>query len=103
MVILQVAVLEKARGSGIGKSIMQAMLQHARTQYPALLPKLSAQTHAIAFYRKLGWQQFGGEFDDAGIPHVAMVLPPDCPEARAGLAAWGAVDVPGDITAILKC
>ena len=33
---------------------------------------LSAQTHAIAFYRRHGYAVVGGEYMDCGIPHVDM-------------------------------
>jgi predicted GNAT family N-acyltransferase len=95
-------VLEQERGNGLGKAMMQAMLQHARSEFPTLLPKLSAQTHAIGFYSKLGWRQLEGVFDDAGIPHVAMVLPPESPTARARLAAWNNAELPQDVRAILE-
>ena len=36
--------------------------------------KLGSQTHAIEFYRKLGFETIGEEFMDAGIPHMNMVL-----------------------------
>jgi predicted GNAT family N-acyltransferase len=33
---------------------------------------LSAQTHAIAFYRRFRFIEEGDPYDDAGIPHVTM-------------------------------
>lgn len=33
---------------------------------------LHAQTHALGFYEKLGYEAYGPEFPDAGIPHRAM-------------------------------
>jgi predicted GNAT family N-acyltransferase len=33
---------------------------------------LSAQTHAIPFYRRHGYAVVGGEYMDCGIPHVDM-------------------------------
>jgi len=33
---------------------------------------LSAQTHAIDFYRRHGYAVVGGEYMDCGIPHVDM-------------------------------
>jgi GNAT superfamily N-acetyltransferase len=79
---LQVATLECARGRGVGKAVMCALAAHARARHPALLPKMGAQTHALRFYASLGWQQYGDKFDDAGIPHYAMVLVPDNEQGR---------------------
>jgi predicted GNAT family N-acyltransferase len=33
---------------------------------------LSAQTHALGFYERLGYAAYGEEFDDAGLPHRWM-------------------------------
>ncbi len=33
---------------------------------------LGAQTHAVDFYRKLGFMPYGDEFMEANIPHQAM-------------------------------
>ncbi|MEO0503034.1 MAG: GNAT family N-acetyltransferase, partial [Pseudomonadota bacterium] len=34
--------------------------------------RLGAQTHALSFYEKLGFEAFGPVYDDAGIPHRDM-------------------------------
>ena len=34
--------------------------------------KLSAQSYAIPFYERLGFEAHGDEYDDAGIPHRDM-------------------------------
>ena len=98
---VQVATLQQHRGKGIGKAIMATMLRHARMHHSELLPKLHAQTHALDFYAQLGWQQYGAEFDDAGIPHVAMVWVPPDGAGRAQLAAQTDPTVPADIRALL--
>ena len=33
---------------------------------------LSAQTHALGFYQRLGYAAYGPVFDDAGLPHRWM-------------------------------
>ena len=40
---------------------------------------VSAQTHALGFYERLGYRAYGAVFDDAGLPHQWMtkVLPAD--------------------------
>ena len=51
----------------------------------------------------MGWQQCGEEFDDAGIPHYAMVLPPETAEARqALLSRWGASAFPDEVQRMLR-
>lgn len=67
----RVAVLKVSRGLGIGKLLMQAVIEYAKQhQYEFL--KLSAQVHAIAFYTQLGFKREGAEYLDCGIPHIEM-------------------------------
>lgn len=69
----RVAVLAEARGRGIGVALMRAAIEAARRDgHPRVA--LAAQTHALAFYERLGFQAVGGEFLDAGIAHRSMHL-----------------------------
>ena len=69
----RVAVLARARGSGVGLQLMRAVIEAARRNgHQGVV--LDAQTHALAFYEKLGFQAYGEEFLDAGIPHRSMRL-----------------------------
>ncbi len=67
----RVAVLRGARGAGVGAALVQRMVQAARAGGHADVV-LSAQTHAIDFYRRLGFREEGAPYDDAGIPHITM-------------------------------
>lgn len=69
----RVAVLQNARGLGIGAALMQAAIEAARRLGHAQA-ELAAQTHALAFYESLGFIAFGDVFLDAGIPHRNMRL-----------------------------
>jgi predicted GNAT family N-acyltransferase len=68
----RICVLEKARKTGAGKAIMNAIENHAHKKDIHKL-KLNAQTHAIPFYAGLGYEVVSEEFMDAGIPHKTMV------------------------------
>ncbi len=68
----RVAVLEAARGLGIGVALMEAAIEAARRRGVAEV-ELAAQTHALAFYERLGFRAEGEVFLDAGIPHRNMV------------------------------
>ena len=71
--IERVAVLSQHRGLGIGRQLMDMAIAHIRHQgIPEI--KINAQTHARKFYDKLGFEQQGDEFDEAGIPHIEMRL-----------------------------
>ena len=67
----RVAVLQEARGRGLGLLLMRAVLDEARRQGFAEAV-LDSQTYAIPFYERLGFVAEGDEFDDAGIPHYLM-------------------------------
>jgi len=69
----RMAVRKSARGQGIGSEVLAALLQEAKhRQFHALV--LHAQTHAVDFYAKHGFQIEGDEFLEAGIPHRRMTL-----------------------------
>ena len=69
----RVAVLKSYRSKGVGRLIMQQIIEHARTEKRQFL-KLSSQIHAIAFYESFGFQVKGGGYLDCGIPHIDMYL-----------------------------
>lgn len=68
----RVAVLKSQRGLGVGRVLMQHIIQVAKQQRPWV--KLSAQEHAIPFYQSLSFQVEGESYLDCGIPHVDMRL-----------------------------
>jgi predicted GNAT family N-acyltransferase len=67
----RMAVLQDARKLGIGSALLTALMAEARRRGHAQAV-LSAQTHAIPFYRRHGYAVVGGEYMDCGIPHVDM-------------------------------
>jgi predicted GNAT family N-acyltransferase len=67
----RVAILQSHRSLGLGIQLMSAIeiapeLSHCRRF------TLQAQTHALKFYKQLGYVEEGPEFLDAGIPHREM-------------------------------
>ena len=69
----RMAVLQPWRGRGFGKAMLHALLEEARRQGVARVT-LSAQTTALGFYAKAGFEARGPVFIDAGIPHRRMEL-----------------------------
>ena len=67
----RMAVLPGWRGRGVGHALLAAVTSAAKLRGHATL-RLSAQTHAAAFYARAGFVAVGDEYDEAGIPHVAM-------------------------------
>ncbi|MEU8841388.1 GNAT family N-acetyltransferase [Streptomyces roseus] len=67
----RLAVRKAARGLGVGVGLVRAIEAEAlRLGLSAV--DLGAQTHALGFYEALGYEAYGPEFEDAGIPHRAM-------------------------------
>ena len=67
----RMAVLRLSRGKGVGTALLQALMQAAGARGDREVA-LSAQTHAIPFYRRFGFVAEGEDYDDAGIPHRMM-------------------------------
>ncbi|MHB1216035.1 MAG: GNAT family N-acetyltransferase [Thiobacillus sp.] len=67
----RMAVLPAWRGRGVGRALLAAALNAAQARGLATL-RLSAQTHATGFYARAGFIAVGDEYEEAGIPHVAM-------------------------------
>src|SRR5687767_14298637 len=66
----RVAVIEEHRGRGLGKALMLAIAESARTRYHTLT--LDAQLQVIPFYESLGYSAEGEIFLDANIEHRRM-------------------------------
>ena len=67
----RMAVQSALRGSGIGRAVLQALMQSARAQGKAEV-LLHAQAIAVPFYARAGFVAIGPVFDEAGIAHQAM-------------------------------
>jgi predicted GNAT family N-acyltransferase len=67
----RLAVRPEARGARLGAALVAAVEDRARERGLAVVA-LSSQTYAIPFYERLGYTAYGGEFDDAGLPHRWM-------------------------------
>lgn len=67
----RMAVLPSWRGKGIGRALLESLMDEARQRGMARLA-LHAQTAATGFYERFGFVAEGGVFIEAGIPHVTM-------------------------------
>lgn len=70
----RMAVVDDARGNGVGAALLRFLEEKARRQGAKRLT-LNAQVPARRFYEKAGYQASGPVFEDAGIPHVRMDRP----------------------------
>ncbi|GAA6152682.1 GNAT family N-acetyltransferase [Pseudoteredinibacter isoporae] len=71
----RMAVLSSQRGTGLGGELLMAAVNYAQEQHYTNI-FLHAQTQAIGFYQRYGFEAEGPEFMDAGIPHRNMVFKP---------------------------
>lgn len=69
----RMAVLHSHRGIGAGRELLRYLIARARKRGDPEV-HLDAQTHALGFYRREGFEAFGPEIVEAGIPHRAMLL-----------------------------
>lgn len=69
----RIAVVENWRNRGVGTRLVEAMIEQARDAELRSVD-LDSQTHAVGFYRKLGFEARGDVFMEAGIQHQNMVL-----------------------------
>ena len=67
----RICVLQEFRQFGLGKTIVQALEEIAKTQGVSKV-KLHGQKHAEGFYHKLGYQTASDIFMEDGIPHILM-------------------------------
>jgi predicted GNAT family N-acyltransferase len=68
----RMAILKEWRRRGIGAAILKALIDAAERRGDREIA-LSAQLHAVEFYRMHGFEPVGDVYEEAGIPHQAMV------------------------------
>jgi predicted GNAT family N-acyltransferase len=69
----RMAVLKNSRGQGIGKQILQSLIELGQGQGLTTFI-LHAQMSAISFYEQFGFLAVGEIYDEAGIAHRDMIL-----------------------------
>jgi predicted GNAT family N-acyltransferase len=65
------ASVQTVRGSGVGRAVLDALMQAARTRGDREVV-LHAQTSASTFYARAGFVPRGPVFEEAGIAHIEM-------------------------------
>jgi predicted GNAT family N-acyltransferase len=68
----RMAILKPWRGRGIGSAILHSLIEAARRRGDREV-MLSAQVHAVDFYRAHGFAPEGEVYEEAGIAHQAMI------------------------------
>ena len=67
----RMAAIQAVRGSGVGRAVLDALMQAARARGDREV-RLHAQTSAQGFYARAGFVPIGAVFEEAGIAHVEM-------------------------------
>jgi len=68
----RMAVLKEWRGRGVGGAMLEKLVA-AAAERGIRAVRLSAQVHALAFYRAHGFRPEGEVYQEAGIPHQGML------------------------------
>ena len=72
----RVAVAPKWRRCGFAGLMMRESLARCRRDWSRNRVVLGAQAYLVPFYRGFGFATVSAPYDDAGVPHVDMALPP---------------------------
>lgn len=69
----RVITLQTARGSGIGKQLMEKSIEEAERLFGRIPIKIGAQLYLREFYQSLGFIQSSDVYDEDGIDHIEMI------------------------------
>lgn len=73
----RVVTAPTARGTGLGRALMQRGLQLVQAQSGRVPVHISAQARLERFYAELGFVRASADYDEDGITHLAMLRPAD--------------------------
>lgn len=71
----RVVTSPKARGTGLGRLLMERSVEALYGLYGEVPIRIGAQVHLEKFYRSIGFTPDGHEYDEDGIAHIEMVRP----------------------------
>ncbi|MES2267832.1 MAG: GNAT family N-acetyltransferase [Bacteroidota bacterium] len=67
----------EARGSGLGRKLMELSIAACHDLFGPVNIRIGAQTYALPFYESLGFVAEGERYDEDGIEHIEMVRKPN--------------------------
>ena len=70
----RVAILKNYQKKGLGTKFMKKIITDIKIKKSIRSAKLSSQTQAIEFYKKIGFSICSEEYIEAGIPHKDMQM-----------------------------
>lgn len=72
----RVVLAKDHRGQGLGRQLVQHIMDGIKTNYPSMPIFIHAQTYVKGLYAKFGFQQTGKEFIEADRKHYKMTHSP---------------------------
>lgn len=69
----RIVVAPAARGTGLGKDLVERGIAHNLQHWPQSNIRINAQLHLEGFYTDLGFATQGEAYDEDGIMHVQML------------------------------
>jgi len=69
------ALAPAARGTGLGRELLQAAIDLGERMRPGQTLYLEAQAGLVDYYASFGFTPTGEPFDDEGVPHQPMLRP----------------------------
>ena len=70
----RVAVAKGSRGQGLGKVMVEQILDLCEQRFPGRTIEIEAQEQVVGLYEKLGFQTVSEPFILASTPHVKMIF-----------------------------
>ena len=70
----RVAVAKDSRGQGLGKDMVEQILDLCEQRFPGRTIEIEAQEQVVGLYKKLGFQTVSEPFILASTPHVKMIF-----------------------------
>ena len=67
-------VLSRRRGEGLGAKVLEHGLEATKIEMGANSVFIEAQTYALDFYKKFGFEACGEEFLEDGSPHTPLMV-----------------------------
>ena len=69
----RVAVAKGSRGQGLGKAMVEQILDLCEQRFPGRTIEIEAQEQVVGLYEKLGFQTVSEPFILASTPHLKMI------------------------------
>ena len=69
----RVVVAINNRGKGLARILMDKSILYVETNFTSTTIRISAQTYLKEFYSSLGFKQAGVQYEEDGLPHIAML------------------------------